>query len=53
MVNVVCLLFSLVAVAFLVVRAAMLDRMLPWFKPPPEKLPSLRPSLGSGRRYTR
>ena len=42
MINQLSLLFSLVTVAFIVVRAAMLDRMLPWFKPVPEKLPSVR-----------
>lgn len=34
--------FSLVTVAFIVVRAAMLDKTLPWFKPPPDELPTLR-----------
>ena len=33
MINSLSLLFSLVAVGFIVVRASMLDRVLPWFKP--------------------
>ena len=33
MINNFSLLFSILAVVFVVIRAAMLDRMLPWFKP--------------------
>lgn len=40
MVNTLCLLFSLGAVGFIAVRAAILDKTLPWFKPVPEKAPA-------------
>ena len=33
MINNLSLLFSIIAVGFVVVRASMLDRVLPWFKP--------------------
>lgn len=42
MINTLSLLFSLVAVGFIVVRAAMLDKMLPWFKPAPASSPIMR-----------
>ena len=35
MINTGSLLFSLFFVGYIVVRAAMLDKMLPWFKPVP------------------
>ena len=41
MINLVSLLFSLVTVGFIVIRAAMLDKLLPWFKPAPHDVPSL------------
>lgn len=42
MINTLSLLFSLAAVCFVVVRAAMLDKMLPWFKPPPDVVPGFK-----------
>ncbi len=39
MINSLSLLFSLIAVGFIVVRAAMLDKTLPWFKPAPPPPP--------------
>lgn len=41
MVNALCILFSLGAVAFVVIRAAALDKLTVWFAPvaPPESKP--------------
>ena len=38
MINTLSILISLLAVGYVVVRAAMLDKMLPWFKPIPPRL---------------
>ena len=41
MINLFSLMFSLVAVGFIVVRAAALDKLLPWFKPVPLNIPGI------------
>ena len=43
MINTLSILFSLLAVCFVVIRAAMLDRTLPWFTTPPKPGPAQRP----------
>ena len=40
MINTLSILFSLLAVGFIAVRAAMLDKLLPWFKPVPGAAPA-------------
>ena len=45
MINNFSLMFSVVAVCFVVVRAGMLDRMLPWFKPVPPPVERKRTGL--------
>lgn len=39
MINTLSILVSLVGVVFVVVRAVMLDKTLPWFAPPPKPAP--------------
>ncbi len=45
MINNLCILFSLLMVAYVVVRASMLDARRPWFEkaPPAEALPDAAP----------
>ena len=43
MINTLSILVSLVGVVFIVVRAVMLDKTLPWFSPPPEGFGKPRP----------
>lgn len=46
MINNLCILFSLLMVSYVVVRAAVLDARRPWFEkaPPPETLPDAAPA---------
>lgn len=44
MINVFSMLFGLIGVALVAVRAAMLDKMLPWFKPAPPPKSVFRPN---------
>ena len=39
MINTISLLFGLIGVIIIVVRAMMADRTLPWFKPAPKVAP--------------
>jgi hypothetical protein len=48
MIDSVCILFSTVMCMLVIVRAAKLDRMLPWFRPEP-KMPEPPPG---GRKAT-
>ncbi len=43
MINNLSLLFSICAVFYVAIRAAMLDRKLPWFGPPPSRPAPVNP----------